>query len=274
MFFKKSLFLFSAFLFLFSAKIFPQPDVGFSGIKLRTEVQTVISEIEKKTGKKIQLNFGEFSEAHDESMLGSSFINDSGTPVVNIRFDLKRQEKKLEAVIAHELFHLRLRVNGFPVFLWSPTVKTRKGLAQEVEQSNVNDLLSLVEHRVFKAEMEKSGFNDALDLAGEAIFYARQMKGTEDGQAEYINYCRAVLEFRNPKDLAEFRKIYQENGWQRALKIGQDLADTIIQSEINTPAQMEAVFSRLLVKLYTAPRTFKFKQDGKIKAYRLLIISV
>ncbi|HSK71466.1 MAG TPA: hypothetical protein VK892_07215, partial [Pyrinomonadaceae bacterium] len=159
MFFKKRLFLFFAVLFLLNKNVPAQTDVGFIGIKLRPEVQSLISEIEKKTGRKIQLNFGEFSDASDESMIGSSFIDDDGTPVVNIRFDLKHQPKKLEAVIAHELFHLRLRADGFPVFLWSPKVKTHKGLAQDVEQSNVNDLLSLVEHRIFKSEMEKSGFN-------------------------------------------------------------------------------------------------------------------
>ncbi|HSK71395.1 MAG TPA: hypothetical protein VK892_06845, partial [Pyrinomonadaceae bacterium] len=108
----------------------------------------------------------------------------------------------------------------------------------------------------------------------EAIFYARQSRGNPDGQAESINYCRAVLEFRNPKDLAEFKKIYQANGWHKALKIGQELAAIISQANIKTPAQMESVFSRLLIKLYSAPRPLKLKQDVKVKAYRLIMINV
>jgi hypothetical protein len=246
----------------------------FMGIKLRTEVQAYSDEIEKKTGKKIIGIFSPFEKKEEEGVLGVSFINEEdGIAYVGVKDNLEGQTKKLEAVIAHELLHLRQRVRGFPVFLWSPTVKTSKGFAQDVEQSNVNDLLSLIEHQVFRDEMEKLGLDKFLDLSKEAIQGAKKLKGTEDGQAESINFCRAILEFQNPKDLETYRKVFIENGWQTAIKIGEAMAEIIKQQKITTPAQTQAVFSRCLIKLYNTPRAFKFRRNLNIKQYRQMIIS-
>lgn len=244
------------------------------GLKLSPEVQVYVDEIEKKTGKKIIGIYDSFEERDNEGLLGVSFIHTDGIAYIGIRDTLKGQNKKLEAVIAHELLHLRQRVRGFPVFLWSPTVKTSKGLAQEVEQSNVNDLLSIIEHQIFRDEMEKLELDKFLDLSGEAIQGAKELKGTEDGQAESINFCRAVLEFQNPKDLETLRKVFIQNGWQKALKIGEAMAEIIKQQKITTPAQTQAVFSLCLTKLYNTPRAFKFYRDTTVKHYRQMIINV
>ncbi|MET0754105.1 MAG: hypothetical protein ABWZ66_12055, partial [Pyrinomonadaceae bacterium] len=53
---------------LFAGNIFAQPKDLFLGIKLRPEVQAIVSEIEKKTGKKI---YAEFTGQKD-FFLGSS----------------------------------------------------------------------------------------------------------------------------------------------------------------------------------------------------------
>lgn len=269
-----SLFIISL-IFLFQTHIFAQYDVGFAGVNLRPEIKMVVAEIEKKTGKKIQVNYGEF-DGDDNTMLGSSFINDSGIAVVNIRYDLKGRQKKLEAVMTHELLHLQLRVRDFPVFLWSPTVKTAKGAAQDVEQSNVNDLLSLIEHRIFKAEMEKAGLDQFIDLAGDTAAAARGNKGKADSQSDSLNYARAILEYSNPADIEEVRKIYAANGWSVSLRKGKEIADTIKSSRLQTPQDAETVFLKCLIKLYLSPGanySFKFTADAKNKFYRQIIIN-
>lgn len=275
----RKIFPFSIFIFisllLCGTNIFAQFDVGFTGVNLPPEIKTIIAEIEKKTGKKIQVNYGEF-DGDDNTMLGSSFINDSGIAVVNIRYDLKRQPKKLEAVMTHELLHLHLRVRGFPVFLWSPSVKTARGLAQDVEQSNVNDLLSLIEHHIFKAEMEKSGLDQFVNLAGDTAAAARRNKGRADSQSDSINYARAILEYAKPADIEEVRKIYAANGWNISLQKGREIADIIGSSNLKTPKDVEAVFLRCLLKLYPPPRpasTFRLSVDPKSKFYRRMIIN-
>ena len=97
---------------------FAQSSNDFLGIKLRPEIQTIIKEVERQAGEKI---YAEFVRQED-FQLGSSFISNRGVPVVLIDFRLKNDEQKLEAVIAHELLHLRLRFNDYPTFLFSSTV--------------------------------------------------------------------------------------------------------------------------------------------------------
>src|SRR5215207_6024056 len=96
----------------------------FLGIRLSPEVRAVADAVEQKTKKKIYAVFDEFE---NEYTLGSSLIGDDGTAYVRVNPNLKTQRQKLEAVIAHELLHLRLRANGYPVFLFAPTVKTARG---------------------------------------------------------------------------------------------------------------------------------------------------
>ena len=188
-----------------SINLFAQSSSDFLGIRLRPEVQQIIKEIEQKSVKKV---YGEFVQ-QQEFMFGSSFISADGVPVVRIDFSLQKDEKKLEAVVAHELLHLRLRVNNYPNFLFSPSVNTAKGRAIDTEQSNINDLKALIEHRIFRADLEKLELYKYLDLAGDTAKNARKYKNRADGQSDAINYARAILEYQNAADIEEVRKIFE-----------------------------------------------------------------
>lgn len=257
---------------LLGGNVFAQTKDFFLGIKLRPEVQAIVSEIEKKTGKKI---YAEFTEQKD-FFLGSSYISEKGLAIIQVDAELEDTPQKLEAVIAHELLHLRLRVNNYPVFLFSPTIKTAKGLAQDVEQPNANDLTSMIEHRIFKSDMEKFGLYKLIDLAGDTAREAKRNKGKEDGQADSINYARAILEYQNPKDVEAVRKAYEENGWTRSLREGKQIADIISQSNLQTPKDTETVFLKCVLILYVPPKssfTLKLTPDTQVKAYRQMIIN-
>lgn len=209
-------------------------------------------------------------------MLGSSFISEDGVPVVLIDYALEDDAKKLEAVVVHELLHLRLRVNNFPTFVFSPTVNTAKGRARDTEQGNINDLKNMIEHQVFKPEMEKFGLNKIIDLAGDIAKGARANKNQADGQDDAINYSRAILEYPNAKDVAEVQKIYEENGWKFSLRAGGEIAGIISQSNPKTAKDVEAVFLKCLLKLYPPPRPeyiFRLTLDAKNKLFRRMIIS-
>ena len=238
------------FLFLLlSSNIYSQT-VDSLGIKLRPEIRAIVKEIETKSGEEI---YAEFIR-QKEYMLASSFISEDGVPVILVDFSLEDDPKKLEAVIAHELLHLRLRVNNFPTFVFSPTIQTAKGRAIDVEQSNINDVKDLIEHRIFKAEMEKLGLYKIVNLAGDAAAGARREKGKADGQDDVINYARAILEYHNPADIEELRKIYIANGWNNSIKTGKEIADIISISKPQTPKDAETVFLKCILKLYPSPR--------------------
>jgi hypothetical protein len=179
------------------------------GITLGREVSSWLDEVEHRLGEDVYAEFAELDpeDAAGDYTLGASYITRKGVAVLRVDESFRsKDEKATRAVIAHELLHLRLRVRGYPQFLFSPTVKTRKGLAQDVEQSNVNDLVSLIEHKIFSGEMRRAGFDSLIDLTN-GLEAARGMGRSEDGQAEMLNYARASLEWNDPKLLEEFRKI-------------------------------------------------------------------
>lgn len=241
------------------------------GVKLRPDVAAMIAEIEEKCGKKL---YAEFT-GQEDYMLAQSFVDENRLPVVLVDPQFALQKDKLEAILIHELLHLRLRVNNYAVFIFSPAVQTQRGRAIDTEQGNINDLKNLIEHRIFKADMARYGVDKLLDLSGDTARIARQNKGREGSNADIINYIRAILEYLDPKDVAEVERVYTENGWTRDLNVGREIAGIIAASNIQTPAEYEAVFLRCLLKLYPLPAgyTFKLAPDPKNKVFRQMVVS-
>jgi hypothetical protein len=223
------------------------------GVKLGREVSSWLNEIENRLGQDVYAEFARLDPegAADTYTFGVSYITGNGVAVVRVAESLSADAGKTEAVIAHELLHLRLRVRGYPQFLFSPSVRTKKGLAQDVEQSNVNDLVSLIEHEIFSAEMRRTGFDRLLDLTN-WLPTARRMGRSEDGQAEMLNYARASLEWRDPRLLAELSAVHRANGWGRSLDGGGKLADIIRAANVRSPDDVAPVFLRCMAVLYGA----------------------
>lgn len=254
-------------------QVHTQARIELLGVKLGPEVTAIVREIETKTGRKLYADL----VTQPDFQLGASFIDDDGRAVVVVDPGLAREANKLEAVITHELLHLRLTVNNYPAFIFSPTVRTAKGLAIDVEQSNINDLRSVIEHRVFKAEMERFGLYKFIDLAGDTAAIAKNRKGQEDGQDDAINYARAILEYQQTADISQVEKIYKSNGWTRSLAEGRAIADIIRQTRIVSPKEVETVFLRCLDKLYPSPGarfTFALSIDPGNKHFRRMVISL
>ncbi|MBC7931394.1 MAG: hypothetical protein H7Z38_12600 [Rubrivivax sp.] len=247
------------------------------GVALGKEVTDWLNEVENKLGEDIFAEFAELDpeDAGGDYTLGLSYITEKRVAVLRVDESFREKgERATEAVIGHELLHLRLRARGYPLFLFSPTVKTKKGLAVDVEQSNVNDLVSMIEHKVFAGEMRRTGFDKLVDLTN-GLEAARRMGRSEDGQAEALNYARAVLEWDNPKSLDALTKIHHANGWERSLDGGRKIAAIIRASNINTPNDVAPVFLRCMFVLYGAD--FRVEPDRRFalaKVYPQMIIYV
>ncbi|HEV2864166.1 MAG TPA: hypothetical protein VGX48_24425 [Pyrinomonadaceae bacterium] len=247
------------------------------GVQLGEEVSGWLDEVEGKLGRPVYAEFAELDEAGADGdyALGASYITGAGVGVVRVDESFRgRGERQTRAVIGHELLHLRLRARGYPLFLFSPSVKTERGPALEVEQSNVNDLVSLIEHRIFAGEMRRAGFDKLIDLTN-GLEAARRRAGTADGQAEMINFARASLEWDDAALVEEFSKVYRANGWERSLRGGREMADLIRASRVTTPGGVAPVFLRCMVVLYGAE--FRVGPDarfGPARIYPQMIINV
>jgi hypothetical protein len=130
-------------------------------------------------------------------------------------------------------------------------VMTMRGPAEDVEQSNVNDLVSLIEHRAFADEMRRTGFDSLIDLTG-WLESARGMRPADEGQAVTINFARAALEWDDPARLAELERIYRAKGWRRSLADGRRVGDIIRASRVAAPGDVAPVFLRCMSVLYRA----------------------
>jgi hypothetical protein len=239
------------------------------GVRLSTEVSSWLAEVERKLGREVYAEFAELDpeDAGGDYTLGTSYLTRAGVGVVRVDESFRgRGEKLTEAVIGHELLHLRLRARGYPLFLFAPEVKTLRGPAEDVEQPNVNDLVSMIEHRVFAPEMRHTGFDKLIDLTN-YLESARRSRGSPDGQAEVLNYARAALEWDDLRRLEELTKIYQINRWTRSLAGGRRLAETIRAAGVQTPAEVTALFLRCLPILYGAE--FRVEPDTQFPLARI-----
>lgn len=246
------------------------------GVRLGPEVSSWLSEVEGRLGREVYAEFAELDPegAAGDYTFGTSYISAGGAAVLRVDESFRaRGERETRAVLAHELLHLRLRVRGFPLFLFSPTVMTRRGPAEDVEQENVNDLVSMIEHRVFAAEMRRAGFEGLIDLTN-GLGVARRAGRSPDGQAEMLNYARALLEWDDAARRDELTRIFRANGWRRSLEGGRRLADIIRgASAVKTPSGVTPVFLRCMSVLYNA--SFRVEPDGRFpqaKIYPQMLI--
>lgn len=247
----------------------PRQEGRLLGVRLGAEVSSWLDEVERKLGREVYAEFAELDppDAGGDFTLGTSYLTRAGVGVVRVDESFRgRGERLTEAVIGHELLHLRLRARGYPLFLFAPEVQTLHGPAEEVEQQNVNDLVSMIEHRVFAPEMRRTGFDRLIDLTN-YLDSARRLRGSPDGQAEVLNYARAALEWDDPRRLDELAKIYRANGWTRSLAGGRRLAETISTSDVGTPAAVTALLLRCLPVLYGAE--FRVEPDARFPLARI-----
>jgi len=247
----------------------PRQENRLLGVRLSAEVSSWLEEVERKLGQEIYAEFAELdpADAGGDYTLGTSYLTRAGVGVVRVDESFRAKGERLtEAVIGHELLHLRLRARGYPLFLFGPEVMTKRGPAEDVEQPNVNDLVSMIEHRVFAPEMRRTGFDRLIDLTN-YLDSARRLRGRAEGQAEVLNYARAALEWDNPALLDQLTKIYQANRWTRSLADGRRLAETIRAAGVRTPTEVTALFLRCLPVLYGAG--FRVEPDASFPLARI-----
>lgn len=233
------------------------------GVVLSAEVSAWLAEVEDRLGKEVYAEFAELDEADagGDFTLGVSYLTREGEAVIRVDESFRaRGARATEAVVAHELLHLRLRARGYPLFLFSPEVMTARGPAEDVEQSNVNDLVSLIEHRIFAAEMRRAGFDKLIDLTN-GLEAARARRGRPDSQAEALNFARAALEWDDPRLVEELARAHRANGWGRSLAEGRRLAELIRGANVTTPDAVAPVFLRCMSVLYRAG--FRVERDRR-----------
>lgn len=88
----------------------------------------------------------------------------------------------------------------------------------------------------------------------------------DDGRGVYL--MRAILECDDSGLLTEIRRRFEANGWQSALKKGQQLAEMVMAGPISTPDQSMAVWMKCAETLLGDVYSFTFSVEDVVKGPR------
>jgi hypothetical protein len=213
----------------------------------RPQTTALVAAVEEMYAKSVVFECQALSPNHG----GNSTILQDGTPkvVVNVNHPHK------EEIIVHELLHLVLRKEGYPLFLRTSP------LPDWVDEKYFGELLTEVNeavlHRVIFHRMQSLGFRPSLAVLPLLAFTA---------SADYLDrfpehgamvlYMRAVLESDDPTIQVLYVERYQKNGWVEQRRHGQDLADYLRLWADFTKAQVGEKFIGCLNRLFKSHLVF------------------
>jgi hypothetical protein len=180
-------------------------------VKLRPGSERLLIEVEKLYGRPLAVE----RIVPPGGGWGSSRVDPDGTPRIRIAPEAAGDE----AIIVHELLHLKLRAQGAPVFLW----KSRASEARLKSLADVqSQLYDAIQHRAFAGEMralrlDSSGrFRDQLN----SMIRNRRFDGAATDLGKAVVAARVFLEFGEGPELGALRAWYAQAGWQQSLVFG------------------------------------------------------
>jgi hypothetical protein len=232
------------------------------GVKLQPQSQRLLDEVEKHFGTRVM---EELFDNSDPMRLGEALLQEDGTPLIRINNLLGRHEY----VIVHELFHLKLRAEGFPTITYE--------LPKEFIEDNQRYLTGMganlrdpILHSVFYPKMREMGLNpdaylrDDVErkllrwdiLRNAAKGNAQKWDAISASAANRITYyCRVALEIKDPSYLKRLEAAYKLNEWIDELTKAQEMVRFIQTRDVSKPRESISTYIACL----------NLQVDGKVK---------
>jgi hypothetical protein len=195
-------------------------------LEISANLQHLVEEVERKYGKKVKY---EISEEVDERSFGGVEVDGTGIPTI------KLSKKGLnEITIAHELMHLVLRKEGYPIIGW--ILPKGKNTAENLEYLKWvrGKLFDPIIHAVvLNRRLRSIGFDESESLVKEWESVLKEdrlsyVSGPNKGKALTLEYFRMVLEIKDDNIREKVTKYYKKKGWHKEKSLGQILANKII----------------------------------------------
>jgi hypothetical protein len=142
--------------------------------------------------------------------LAEAGVTPDGTPYVNVDSSVRLTDD----LLAHELSHIRLIVEGFP--------KLDLIGHKELHLWMRSDVLDVVQHRIFYPRLRAAGFRPEADRITEARAiiskgeYASRLLSWVDLASRYF---RVAMETDDPELMADMAKWYRSRGWSDELRL-------------------------------------------------------
>jgi hypothetical protein len=228
------------------------------GIDLSPGAKQLIAEVEKAFGKPmLEQEVATWEPGH----YGEASVAPDGRPTVTINSATGRTE----ATIVHEVFHLKLRAEGFAIlgFEFPPGKNTQAN--REFMSWISHHLRDPIQHSIFYPLMRKMGADPDAELKTEfdEALKRNDFLGLSDAtkrEALALYYLKAGLQLNDAETLQRIKSWYKKKGWRDALKLGKKLLDVVLEARPTTPEDEIVVFVRCMNLLLG--RQAKFKLSG------------
>jgi hypothetical protein len=238
-----------------------------SGVNVTDQSFRLLQEIESLYGKPVKV---EQTQYNDQSYGGESTVSADGVPGISL--NIKGLEK--ETTLVHELFHLKLRFEGFPsvyVPASAPNVRLDQKSLLFVKDffKNVNDVML---HTIFFPEMRKMGLNPSSKF--NTFLRSAMEKGDVDKTAEFVPrtflYYMALMECDDRDLISKLENRFRNNRWEDSIAEGKRLAQQTKAAPPKTPQDLINSSVSLMNELMKGRGSFRFLQWGQdVKKGRL-----
>jgi hypothetical protein len=228
------------------------------GIELSPPAQQLLREVEAAYGESVLEKEVDTWEA---SHYGESSVTSDGTPAVTINTSTGRTE----ATIVHELLHLKLRAEGFPILAFEfPAGKNTQANREYMAWIGFH-LRDPIQHWIFYPQIRDIGIDPDAELKAE--FEAALERGNfvnlnaaTKREALTLYYLKAALQLNDPDMVNRIVRWYKKKEWKKSLILGEKLVQVVLNSRPQTPKEEISVFLQCLNLLLRGAAKFELAE--------------
>lgn len=226
-------------------------------VPLRRSSVALLRSVEKGFGTSVRF---EEVGGWELSRYGESSVEPDGTIVVR----LNAHSGKTEATVVHELWHLKLKLSGFPLGIRYRFPEGRGTDANKQYMQWIGlHLRDPIEHYIFYPKMRKMGIEPDRELKGELLDamkndrFPNLVPGPNEGTARALYFLKARLQLEPDRVLlAKLSAWYTKQGWEADRVVGERIAGYVTQSSLDTEEQEINVFLRCINDLLKSSARF------------------
>ncbi len=191
--------------------------------------------------------------------LGDESVLPDGTPEIRIDDKTGRSEQN----IVHELFHLKLRKQGFAEFSFRfpPGHQLDDNTIRWAHWNN-SIVRNPLQHRKFYPLMREMSIEP--DIGLKMGFEELVEKGDYDGvipqnafSVHTGHFLRALLESKDEGFLRSFEDWFNSQGWDTSIKLARELHELVEQKDPQEAEEEIQTFVELLNRIYEDTASFK-----------------
>jgi len=178
--------------------------------------------------------------------------------------EINKNVKYKDVLIAHELFHLKLKKEGYAKkYQFIPSEKLVKREEIRLTKHVYPLLRQPILHFIFYPKMKKLGLIPNVNIEEQIrkeISEDRFINKNYYFEINVLYYMKYLLEVNNELLLSKINTIYEEQKLTNEIHLGQELANIIIESKPRTPLEEVATFVKCINQLYKKKYKFSLQE--------------